>query len=249
MDIDAPLSFNQVVHGISEFIEVAIHNILYVRQVYPVELFLRRKKYDTVVFQSRHPALNEYISGAVKAIEDELILGALDKVVVVIKNKEEVALERFIFAIDSLIPVAPFNRDTSVDGAMTPRSLGQYFRSFLVKLSMIEAQLGQIENRDDDALSFAIVIELKDDRAPAATTDGNPPAWVPAIDAHTTAAVTDKAELHMVRVVETGIINLALAVQESEEKLRLVASGEASIKGKEPQAAPKSSDGQSRDTV
>lgn len=38
--------------------------------------------------------------------------GALDKVVVVIKNKEEVALERFIFAIDSLIPVAPFNRDT-----------------------------------------------------------------------------------------------------------------------------------------
>ena len=28
---------------------------------------------------------------------------------------------------------------------MTPRSLGQYFRSFLVKLNMIEAQLGQME--------------------------------------------------------------------------------------------------------
>lgn len=55
-------------------VEVAIHTILYVRQVYPVELFFRRKKYDAVVFQSRHPALNEYISGAVKAIEDELTL-------------------------------------------------------------------------------------------------------------------------------------------------------------------------------
>ena len=80
-----------------------------------------------------------------------------------------------------------------------------------------------------DELSFAIVIELQDDRAPAAKTDGvtsyyslctrcrsqvydtrqDPPAWVPAIEAHTTAAVTDKAELHMVRVVETGIINVS----------------------------------------
>lgn len=44
------------------------------RQVYPAELFVRRKKYDTPVFQSRHPALNEYISGAVKAVGEELVL-------------------------------------------------------------------------------------------------------------------------------------------------------------------------------
>jgi hypothetical protein len=42
--------------------------------VYPADLFVRRKKYDTPVFQSRHPALNEYISGAVKAIGEELVL-------------------------------------------------------------------------------------------------------------------------------------------------------------------------------
>lgn len=49
-----------------------MHTILYVRQVYPAELFVRRRKYNTPVYQSRHPALNEYISGAVKAIADEL---------------------------------------------------------------------------------------------------------------------------------------------------------------------------------
>lgn len=53
---------------------MAIHTILYVRHVYPAELFVRRKKYDTPVFQSRHPALNEYIAGAVKAVRDELVL-------------------------------------------------------------------------------------------------------------------------------------------------------------------------------
>lgn len=55
-------------------VEVAIHAILYVRQIYPPDLFVRRRKYDMPVFQSRHPALNEYISGAIKAIADELVL-------------------------------------------------------------------------------------------------------------------------------------------------------------------------------
>ena len=62
------------VHDHVHAVEVAIHTILYVRQVYPAELFVRRRKYDTPVFQSRHPALNEYIAGAVRAITDELAL-------------------------------------------------------------------------------------------------------------------------------------------------------------------------------
>ena len=55
-------------------VEVSIHTILYVRQVYPAEIFIRRRKYDTPVFQSRHPALNEYIAGAINALTDELSL-------------------------------------------------------------------------------------------------------------------------------------------------------------------------------
>lgn len=62
---------------VNRLVEVAIHTILYVRQVYPAELFVRRKKYDTPVFQSRHPALNTYISGAIKAIGEELVLVCL----------------------------------------------------------------------------------------------------------------------------------------------------------------------------
>jgi mitotic spindle assembly checkpoint protein MAD2B len=63
---------------------------------------------------------------------------------------------------------------------MTPSSLGQYFRSFLVKLSMIESQLGQMHlggkfvlqrngprtDANSDEISFAVIIELKDDIAP-----------------------------------------------------------------------------------
>ncbi|KAF5312982.1 hypothetical protein D9619_002956 [Psilocybe cf. subviscida] len=214
---EEPLTYNQTVHAITEFIEVAIHTILYVRQIYPAEIFVRRKKFETPVFQSRHPSLNDYISGAVKAIGDELAYGKLDKVVVVIKDKEEIALERFIFSIESMINVDGFNKDTGVEDAMTPSSLVQYFRSFLVKLNMIEAQIGQMHLGDD--VSFAIVIELRDDVAPSQMSAKEPPPWIPAVTQHTSTGTSDEAELHMVRAVNTGIINVSLAVQESGEKI------------------------------
>ncbi|KAI3615354.1 mitotic spindle checkpoint horma domain-containing protein [Moniliophthora roreri] len=213
-----PLTYNQTARGITEFIEVAIHTILYVRQVYPADLFVRRKKYDTPVYQSRHPALNEYISGAVKAIGQELIQGNVEKVVVVIKDKDQLALERFIFSVDTMIQVEAFNKDTSVDDAMAPAALGQYFRSFLVKLNFIEASLGQMFLGDD--VSFAIVMELKDNKIPTRQNPTEPAPWIPADTQHTTSGASEDAELHMIRAVNTGIINLSLAVQESDVKLR-----------------------------
>ncbi|KAL4070598.1 DNA-binding protein [Scleroderma citrinum] len=212
------LSFNQTVKVIAEFIEVAIHTILYVRQIYPPDLFVRRKKYDTPVYQSRHPSLNDYISGAVMAIMDELVLGNLDKVVVVIKDKDHLALERFIFSVKNMIQVESYDKDVSVNDAMTPATLGQYFRSFLIKLTMIESQLGILEFLDD--VSFAIVIELNDDKPPSARRDENPPPWVPADRQHTTSGASEDSQLHLLRAVDTGIISLSLAVQESGEKIQ-----------------------------
>ncbi|KAI0275032.1 spindle checkpoint protein [Gloeopeniophorella convolvens] len=231
------LTFNQAAHGITEFIEVAIHTILYVRQIYPADLFVRRKKYETPVYQSRHPSLNEYIAGAIKAIGDELVLGNVDKVVMVIKDKDEVALERFIFSVQNMIAVESFNRDTSVEGAMATTALGQYFRSFMVKLNMIESQLGELPRDGDN--SFAILLELQDGKAPSATpVKDDPPPWVPATTQHTTSGASEQAELHMIRAVDTGVINLSLAVQESADKTRILAEHGAAERDKEAADAP-----------
>ena len=53
--------------------------------------------------------MNAYISGAVKAVGEEMVEGNLDKVVVVIKNKDEKALERFIFSMENMIQVEKFS--------------------------------------------------------------------------------------------------------------------------------------------
>lgn len=107
-------------------VEVSIHTILYVRRIYPAEVFAHRKKWDAPVYQSRHPDLNDYISRAVKAVGDELIRvgtltarmtnchspssqGSVERVVVVIRDRDNIAIERFIFSFSGFLQL---DRDT-----------------------------------------------------------------------------------------------------------------------------------------
>jgi len=102
---------------------------------------------------------------------------------------------------------------------------------------MLEAQLGVMPNAGNslrppsptpaqnplEDLSFTIVLELNDDDQPAAsegsvselefeglsslTPSKDPPPWVPAVTSHTTSAASESAETHLVRAVNTGIID------------------------------------------
>lgn len=117
----------------------------------------------------------------------------------------------------------------SVQEAMTSATLSRYFRAFLVKLSMVESQLGPLEPQGScpalsiwvicahnvtDDVSFAILLELCDDNeAPTGPQDEmaqDPPPWVPADGQYTTSGTPDDVQLHLLRVVETGIVNVSL---------------------------------------
>ena len=39
----------------------------------------------------------------------------------------------------------------------------------------------------------------------------DPPSWIPAVQQHTTPETSDDAEMHMIRAVKTGIINVRLS--------------------------------------
>lgn len=85
--------------------------------------------------------------------------GNVDRVVIVIKDGENIPLERFIFAVQNTVQIEPHTKDSkyfsvhlyassestylvfSVENAMSAEAFGRHLRSFLVKLSTIEAQL------------------------------------------------------------------------------------------------------------
>ncbi|XP_015766791.1 PREDICTED: mitotic spindle assembly checkpoint protein MAD2B-like isoform X2 [Acropora digitifera] len=85
-----------------EFLEVAFHLILYVREVYPSVVFERRKKYNVPVQMCCHPDLNQYILDVLQTIKPLLEKGDVQRVSLVISDKKFQPIERFVFEIGNL---------------------------------------------------------------------------------------------------------------------------------------------------
>ena len=78
---DAPVldTYQAVVSAYCDFLTVAIHTILYERNIYPQTSFLKARKYNYPVRQSRHPRVCKWIQDAVAAVEGEMLkVGAFD---------------------------------------------------------------------------------------------------------------------------------------------------------------------------
>lgn len=164
---DSPLSYNQLVSGIIDFLEVAFHTILCLRAVYPFEVFARRKKYSHVCYQSRHPGLTEYISRVLTAIRREIERSKVSKVILVIRpnntatshgtyasdkstlqdTETPLAYERFVFGLDYILPASLIdqrNRDLAISDNVTSAELELIFRGFLQKIMVIDGILYDI---------------------------------------------------------------------------------------------------------
>lgn len=66
-------TYQAVVSAYSDFLTVAIHTILYERNIYPQASFIKARKYNLPVRQSRHPKVCKWIQDAVAAVEAEML--------------------------------------------------------------------------------------------------------------------------------------------------------------------------------
>ena len=66
-------TYQAVCSAYSDFLTVAIHTILYERNIYPQDSFIRARKYNFPVRQSRHPKVCKWIQDAVAAVENEML--------------------------------------------------------------------------------------------------------------------------------------------------------------------------------
>ena len=53
-------------------VEVIIHTILLLRNVYPLDLFVRRKRWEVAVYQCKEEVVNDYVSGVIKGVAEEV---------------------------------------------------------------------------------------------------------------------------------------------------------------------------------
>ena len=56
----------------TEFVEVLIHQIIYLRDIYPASIFVSRKKFNLPLHMSQHPWVNGYIRKVVDSLRIQL---------------------------------------------------------------------------------------------------------------------------------------------------------------------------------
>lgn len=73
----------------NSFLTVAIHNILYYRNIYPANTFLSTRAYNLPVHQNRHPKVCAWIRDAVDAVAAQLSTGHVSRIAIVIHSPYE----------------------------------------------------------------------------------------------------------------------------------------------------------------
>ncbi|GAA6064141.1 hypothetical protein JCM10212_005142 [Sporobolomyces blumeae] len=234
------LSFRETAKLVRDYLEVAFHLILYLREVYPAGLFRQVKKYDAPVWQSRNPVLTEYLGRVLECIEEEMLKGSVKRAVLVIKEStiEETPLERYVFDFEWLIARQQFPED---GGDFVPSAKGlargdveDLFRACLRKLNGSTAYLKKLPSET----TFAVVLELRDGADPpeskAARRGDRPAEWIPAEARHSAEGQDEQlpSTISPVHGVRLGMLSMDIRVEETGDKFRLdefASSGEVEM--------------------
>ena len=99
--MDANLEFHTVLDTFTDFLIVAIHQILHERKIYLSTTFLTAKRYNLSVQQIRHPGLCDYINHTATAVHRAILSGMVKRVSVVI-FVQNLPREKFVFDISRL---------------------------------------------------------------------------------------------------------------------------------------------------
>ena len=101
-------NYQAVVTTFSEFLIVAIHTILYERNIYPQTSFLKARKYNYPVRQSRHPKVCKWIQDAVAAVEVEMLKVLLFLLLLVPYSIVKCFVVRRIIFVSSIVLFNPY---------------------------------------------------------------------------------------------------------------------------------------------
>ncbi len=63
----------EAVDLVCEYCEAAIHEILYLRNIYDRDIFQRERLYGIALHKSRHPDLNQYIADSLLSLKVSLL--------------------------------------------------------------------------------------------------------------------------------------------------------------------------------
>ncbi|BES87600.1 HORMA domain [Nesidiocoris tenuis] len=156
--------YGNVVPLIVEFLEVAIHGVLYYRKIYPEAIFTLKKKYDVPVHISLYPELNNYINETLKIIAKMLEIGSLDEVCICFYDACLSPVEKLVLKLDA------FDKSGDLSEADPYLvNLRECFRAFMLKLSVSTSYLASLPEN----ATFKILLRTTETTAVRVNLDPN----------------------------------------------------------------------------
>lgn len=166
----------------TNFLTVSIHQILFLRSVYPRATFLPVRAYNYPVRQSRHPKVCDYINDVAIAVDTEIRKGTITAVTIVIFSlRTNQPLERYAFDLSGFPRVPPGEANTTFeerkeDPQKPQVDLEAQFRACLARLASACARLTPLPR--DEEFGFTVCIEVREDALPPAGTTKEEQTWV-----------------------------------------------------------------------
>ncbi|KAL7629003.1 hypothetical protein AAE478_000521 [Parahypoxylon ruwenzoriense] len=239
------IPINQASHllvSFSQFLTVCIHNILYYRSIYPAQTFLTSRAYNLPVHQSRHPKVCSWIRDAVDAVKAQLVLGAVERIAVVIYDGQARVMERWMFDVASFPAWKGFKEArgprtdeddeddgpidggenaeaSSAEGKVNWTNVDEQLRATVRKLAYAGEKMASLP----EGCTFTIAVELRDEsEAPI----GHPQPWIPtqsnlqtrSKDKQTPGQDVGGSKTTPLRAVEAGPLFFECWVEEGKAK-------------------------------
>lgn len=188
-----PDTYAALTSAIASFLAVSIHQILYLRAVYPQPTFLPVRHFNHPVRQSRHPKVCSWVTDACAAVEAQLLKCSVAAVsVVILSARTNRPLERYTFDMTQIpeVPASdihtPFERSSSTTTSTTtqpqeqpsmtgsqphpiPIDLEAQFRAVLARLASACARLTPLPRDEEYTPTLHIVLRNNAD-SPAGVT-------------------------------------------------------------------------------
>ncbi|GAB6031846.1 MAD2 mitotic arrest deficient-like 2 [Chamberlinius hualienensis] len=124
-----------IVDVLSEFLEVVINNVLYIRRIYPQGIFVKKKKYGIPIQMSVHPELNNYLINCVKSMRSKLLANEVQAIAIAfLEESTSNIVQRFVIEIgDVKTAVKQCEHNLA--------AIEEVLRSFCVKIATCNVEL------------------------------------------------------------------------------------------------------------
>lgn len=114
-----PETYAALVSSLASFLRVTVHQILFLRSIYPQSTFLPVRQFNHPVKQSRHSKVCNWVNDACAAVEAQLLKSSVSTVsVVILSVSTNRPLERYTFDLTKMPQVSPGDVNTPFESSI-----------------------------------------------------------------------------------------------------------------------------------